>query len=656
MHRLESRVLFSGNGTGLTATYFNDLNFSGDTVTRTDAAVDFAWGTGSPAAGISPYTYSVRWTGRVQPKYSEMYTFYATGNDGVRLWVNGRVLVDDWTDQASNVTQGQIALQAGAEYAITVEYFQDGGSAQAKLEWSSPSQVRQVVPTSQLYPGTDAARAGAGTGLTGTYFSQPNFSGTAITQSNETLDFDWEKGTPLTGIDSESFSARWVGKVQPMFSETYTFHTTADDALRLWLNGKLLVDDFSSEPGVTWGSAKASDVLGISGSETGLWFGQAVRGDDFVTMQTYAGDANLDGTLNVDDYGQIDGGISARLSGWYHGDFNADGVINVDDYGAIDANIARQGEPFVSGAGRTTAMPNSPRLSSAAIALTGGVKYDIVVEYLEAHGDASARLEWSSSSQQREVIPAAQLYSSSPPPAPPASVPGSWHMIFNDEFSGTALDPVWHATQYWEHEYTVVGQGELQAYDASAALVRDGRLHLTARKDSSYGVPYVSGLVQTGGDTWVSGEPKFNFTYGYMEVRAKLPSGQGLWPAVWMMPASHNDDNGELDVLEVIGSDPTRANFNLHRNGLNDGHEWVGPDFSKDYHTFGVDWQAGYVAWYVDGVERARTTDPRYISPEASYPILNVAVGGDWPGAPDATTQFPATMEVDYVRVWQRAG
>ena len=226
-------------------------------------------------------------------------------------------------------------------------------------------------------------------------------------------------------------------------------------------------------------------------------------------------------------------------------------------------------------------------------------------------------------------------------------------MIFKDEFSGTALDPVWHTAQYWDHEYTIVGQGELQAFDASAAMVRDGFLHLTAREDSSYGVPYVSGLVQTGGDTWVSGEPKFSFTYGYMEVRAKLPSGQGLWPAIWMMPASHNDDNGELDVVEVIGSDPRRANFNLHRNGLNDGHEWLGPDFSQDFHTFGVDWQPNYVAWYVDGVERARTTDPRYISPEAAYPILNVAVGGDWPGAPNDTTQFPATMEVDYVRVWQ---
>jgi len=92
-------------------------------------------------------------------------------------------------------------------------------------------------------------------------------------------------------------------------------------------------------------------------------------------------------------------------------------------------------------------------------------------------------------------------------------------------------------------------------------------LSLTAREESKYGRDYVSGLVQTGGDSHVSGEPTFSFKYGYLEVRAKLPTGQGIWPAIWMMPASYNDGNGELDVLEVIGSEPNVANFSLHRSG-----------------------------------------------------------------------------------------
>ena len=240
------------------------------------------------------------------------------------------------------------------------------------------------------------------------------------------------------------------------------------------------------------------------------------------------------------------------------------------------------------------------------------------------------------------------------PDAPMPPLAGAWRSVFRDEFSAGTLNPVWHTAQWWDRTVTVVGDGELQAYAPSGASVSNGMLHLTARKDSSYGVPYVGGMVMTGGNDSDSNEPRFSFLYGYMEVRAKLPTGQGMWPAIWMMPASYNDGNGELDVLEVIGSEPQHANFHLHRHGGDEGHGWTGPDFSKGFHTFGVDWQPDHVSWYVDGVERARSTDKSLICPEAMYPILNVAVGGDWAGAPDSTTVFPATMDVDYVRVWQK--
>jgi beta-glucanase (GH16 family) len=240
------------------------------------------------------------------------------------------------------------------------------------------------------------------------------------------------------------------------------------------------------------------------------------------------------------------------------------------------------------------------------------------------------------------------------PDAPMPPVAGEWRSIFDDEFDSAALNPVWHTAQYWDREVTVVGQGELQAYAPSAVSVGGGQLHLTARKDTTYGVPYTSGIVMTGGNDSDGNEPRFSFLYGYMEVRAKLPAGQGMWPAIWMMPASYNDGNGELDVVEVVGNAPREANFSLHRRGGGDTDDWIGPDFSQGFHTFGVDWQADHVSWYVDGVERARMTDRSLICPEAMYPILNLAVGGDWAGAPDSTTVFPATMDVDYVRVWQQ--
>jgi beta-glucanase (GH16 family) len=239
------------------------------------------------------------------------------------------------------------------------------------------------------------------------------------------------------------------------------------------------------------------------------------------------------------------------------------------------------------------------------------------------------------------------------PGAPMPPVAGNWHSIFSDEFDGSTLAPVWHRAQYWDREVTVVGKGELQAYAPSGVSVSGGKLHLTAREDDRYGVPYTSGLVMTGGNDSDSNEPRFSFLYGYMEVRAKLPTDQGMFPAIWMMPASYNDGNGELDVVEVVGSTPREANFSLHRRGAGDTEDWTGPDFSEAFHTFGVDWQPDHVAWYVDGVERARITDQSLICPEAMYPILNLAIGGDWGGPPDANTVFPATMDVDYVRVWQ---
>ena len=157
----------------------------------------------------------------------------------------------------------------------------------------------------------------------------------------------------------------------------------------------------------------------------------------------------------------------------------------------------------------------------------------------------------------------------------------------------------------------------------------------------------------TGGEKVAPSSPKFSFLYGYLEVRARVPTGRGLWPAIWMMPASYDDDNGELDVVEVPGNDPSRAQFALHRRGRDLVRGWDGPDLSRSFHTYAVDWQSDHVTWYVDGVERARTTDRALICPEAMYPILNLAVGGSLVGPPDRTTPFPSTMDVDYVRIWQ---
>jgi hypothetical protein len=146
------RVVPVGTGTGLAATYYDNANFTGATVTRTDPAVNFDWASGAPAAGIGADTFSVRWTGQVQPQFSETYTFYTQSDDGVRLWVNGVAIVNNWTDHALTENSGTIALTAGQRYDIRMEYYENGGLATARLLWSSPSTPKAAVPTARLYP------------------------------------------------------------------------------------------------------------------------------------------------------------------------------------------------------------------------------------------------------------------------------------------------------------------------------------------------------------------------------------------------------------------------------------------------------------------------------------------------------------------------
>lgn len=141
-------------GTGLTGAYYNDANFGATQLklTRLDPKINFNWLSGSPAASIDPDTFSVRWTGFVQPTKTETYTFYTVSDDGVRLWVNGQPIIDNWPAHTATTNKGTIALNANQKYAIKLEYYDNTGTSQIKLLWSSPSISKVVVPTSQLYP------------------------------------------------------------------------------------------------------------------------------------------------------------------------------------------------------------------------------------------------------------------------------------------------------------------------------------------------------------------------------------------------------------------------------------------------------------------------------------------------------------------------
>ena len=142
----------SGGGTGLSATYFNNADFTGTSLSRTDPTINFSWGSGSPAAALGADTFSARWTGEIEAPFSGTYTFYTVSDDGVRLWVNGAQVINRWTDQSPTEHSGTITLTAGQRYPIRMEFYENTGGATARLLWSHASIAKAVVPASRLYP------------------------------------------------------------------------------------------------------------------------------------------------------------------------------------------------------------------------------------------------------------------------------------------------------------------------------------------------------------------------------------------------------------------------------------------------------------------------------------------------------------------------
>lgn len=257
----------------------------------------------------------------------------------------------------------------------------------------------------------------------------------------------------------------------------------------------------------------------------------------------------------------------------------------------------------------------------------------------------------------------------------PSGPPG-YHLVWRDEFNGTSLNTSnWNALNYSTYGD---GNGELACLmDRPANLSESGgALHLIARHESPplkcgydprfpNGRNYSSAMITTQG--------KESFKYGYLEIRAKLPTqantSQGMWPAFWLRPVSGGI--GELDALEAIGSGPS------NNTEVNKVHQTIWYDYSgtypdqtytyafpsgapsDGYHTYAVKWAPGLMQWIVDGrVTYTRTSattswlDSAFGQP--FYIRLNLAVGGSWPGSPTSSTAFPESYDIDYIRVYQQ--
>jgi len=230
----------------------------------------------------------------------------------------------------------------------------------------------------------------------------------------------------------------------------------------------------------------------------------------------------------------------------------------------------------------------------------------------------------------------------------------TYQQVWADEFNGTAVN-----TSNWAFETGGGGWGnnEKQYYQASNAVVANGELVITARKQAVGGMPYTSARLKTQGLK--------QFTYGRMEARIKVPLGQGLWPAFWMLGSNISSVSwpkcGEIDIMEQVNTD-SRTYGTAHWD--NNGHAQYGQNTAMSantYHVYSVEWTPTAIRWYVDGAKynEMNISNGTGGTEEFQRPfflLLNLAVAGDWPGQTVDESKLPATMNVDYVRVYQLSG
>ncbi|HKJ31520.1 MAG TPA: glycoside hydrolase family 16 protein [Balneolales bacterium] len=236
-----------------------------------------------------------------------------------------------------------------------------------------------------------------------------------------------------------------------------------------------------------------------------------------------------------------------------------------------------------------------------------------------------------------------------------------YHLVWADNFNGTQLD-----TTIWTFEHGNGHHGwgnqELEYYTGRPQNVteKNGDLIITARKENYKGFHYTSARIKT--------QFKKDFKYGKIEARMKLPVGQGMWPAFWLMPTNSAyggwPKSGEIDIMEMIGKQPSTdygtAHFGAHQHHDKGGKIKLKKGILHDaFHTFSVEWQPKSIKWFMDGKKYYQVT-PDSLKPDPwpfnkkFYIIFNLAVGGAWPGNPDSTTTFPQKMIVDYVKVFQK--
>ncbi len=239
-------------------------------------------------------------------------------------------------------------------------------------------------------------------------------------------------------------------------------------------------------------------------------------------------------------------------------------------------------------------------------------------------------------------------------------------LVWADEFNGDSLD-----YSKWGVEENAYGGGnneqQIYRWDKKNLRVEGGNLIIQAHNDK----PNVAGTSRLYSSARIRTKHRGDWQYCRVDVRAKLPIGKGIWPAIWMLPTDEKyggwASSGEIDIMELVGHEPSTYHGTLHYGGGWPRNKYKGEKFklakgtfADDFHVFSLDWKKGRITWTIDG--KLWQTQEKWYSEKGKFPapfdqrfhlLINLAVGGQWPGNPDGSTKFPATMLVDYIRVYQ---
>jgi len=425
-------------GTGLVGQYFANALLSGTPLLTRTEAVSFDWGTGSPGTGIPADSFSARWVGQISAPTSGSYILQTVSDDGVRLYLNGTQLINNWTDHGTTTNNASpVTLVAGQRYDVVLEYYEKTGGAVMKLNWQTPGANGFVaIPAAQLYSTSTQ-------GLLGQYFANTTLSGVPALTRSEAVSFDWGTGSPGTGIPVDSFSARWTGQVSIPTSGSYVFQTISDDGVRLYVDGVQLVNNWTDHGPATDNSAPVTLTAGRrydivleyyekTGGAVAKLNWQTPGTTSFVSIPLlqlfataqglsaqYFGNATLSGTptLTRAEPVNYDWGTGAPAASLPADNFSVRWSGHVAP--TADGNYAFQttsDDGLRLWVGGTLVVDHwtvhAPATdSSPPMALKAGSFYEIKLEYYEAQNGAVAKLGWIAPGLAASVpIPQSQLY------------------------------------------------------------------------------------------------------------------------------------------------------------------------------------------------------------------------------------------------------